>query len=143
MNEAPTRLYFAYGSNLHPPRLRARTPSARALGRADLEGYRLLFHKLVAPLANEMGDAYTELVRRRQSWVRNLMRRCCGDETLADDLAQQVFLQVWRRIRQLREPTKFGSWLKRIAVNEWIQHQRRNDSPVLASCLFINGENGR
>ncbi len=72
-------------------------------------------------------DAYTELVRRRQSWIRNLMRRCCGDETLADDLAQQVFLQVWRKIRQLREPTKFGSWLKRIAVNEWIQHQRKQD----------------
>ncbi len=72
-------------------------------------------------------DAYTELVRRRQSWIRNLMRRCCGDETLADDLAQQVFLQVWRKIRQLREPTKFGSWLKRIAVNEWIQHQRKHD----------------
>ena len=72
-------------------------------------------------------DAYTELVRRRQSWIRNFMRRCCGDETLADDLSQQVFLQVWRKIRQLREPTSFGSWLKRIAVNEWIQHQRKND----------------
>jgi RNA polymerase sigma-70 factor (ECF subfamily) len=55
------------------------------------------------------------------------MRRCCGDDTLADDLAQQVFLQTWRKVRQLRDPTKFGSWLKRVAVNEWIQHQRRND----------------
>jgi hypothetical protein len=37
--------YFAYGSNLHPERLRTRAPSARALGRARLRGYRLQFHK--------------------------------------------------------------------------------------------------
>jgi len=37
--------YFAYGSNLHPMRLRARTPSASVLGRARLRGYCLGFHK--------------------------------------------------------------------------------------------------
>lgn len=37
--------YFAYGSNLHPLRLRARTPSYSVLGRAKLRGYRLRFHK--------------------------------------------------------------------------------------------------
>ena len=73
-------------------------------------------------------DAYTELVRRRQSWIRNFMRRCCGDDALADDLAQQVFLQTWRKVRQLRDPTRFGSWLKRIAVNEWIDYRRKNDT---------------
>ncbi|MDH3718214.1 MAG: RNA polymerase sigma factor [Planctomycetota bacterium] len=72
-------------------------------------------------------DAFTELLRRRQSWLRNFMRRCCGDEVLADDLSQQLFLQVWRKIRQLREPEKFGSWLQRMAVNLWLQHQRKND----------------
>ncbi|MEA3274376.1 MAG: gamma-glutamylcyclotransferase family protein [Pseudomonadota bacterium] len=37
--------YFAYGSNLHPLRLRLRTPSARLFGRAQLRGHRLRFHK--------------------------------------------------------------------------------------------------
>lgn len=72
-------------------------------------------------------DAFTELVRRRQSWIRSLMRRCCGDSTLADDLSQQVFLNAWRKIRQVREPAKFGSWLKRMAINEWMQQQRKKD----------------
>lgn len=40
-----TRLYFAYGSNLHPARLQARTPSARILGPAELPGNRLAWHK--------------------------------------------------------------------------------------------------
>lgn len=73
-------------------------------------------------------DAFTELVRRRQPWVRNLMRRFSGDPVLADDLSQRVFLQVWRKIRQVREPERFGGWVKRIAVNVWIDHQRGSDA---------------
>lgn len=36
--------YFAYGSNLHPARLRARTPSCRRVGVATLAGYALRFN---------------------------------------------------------------------------------------------------
>jgi len=38
--------YLAYGSNLHPLRLRERVPSSRLLGCLELPGYRLAFHKL-------------------------------------------------------------------------------------------------
>ena len=38
--------YFAYGSNMYPPRLRERTPSSRHLGTAVLPGYRLAFHQV-------------------------------------------------------------------------------------------------
>jgi len=77
----------------------------------------------------QTGDrrAFAELVSRRQTWIRNLMRRCSGDTTLADDLAQQVFLQAWRKIRNLQRPSRFGAWLKRMAVNVWLQHARKND----------------
>ncbi|MEF8793160.1 gamma-glutamylcyclotransferase family protein [Thiohalorhabdus sp.] len=40
--------YLAFGSNLHPFRLGERVPSARLLGRVELTGYRLAFHKLGA-----------------------------------------------------------------------------------------------
>ena len=72
-------------------------------------------------------DAFAELVRRRQPWLRNLMRRFCNDHALADDLAQQVFLKLWLNIRRLKKPSAFGAWLRRLAVNVWLQHQRRND----------------
>ena len=71
--------------------------------------------------------AFSELVSRRQAWVRNLMRRSCGNTALADDLSQQVFLQAWKALPQLQEPGKFGPWLKRLAINEWLQYARRND----------------
>lgn len=84
---------------------------------------------LVVGLAcNGDHDAFSELVRRRQSWIRNLMRRCCGDVILADDMAQQVFLHAWRNIGHLRQPSKFGAWLKRLAITVWLQHLRKQDA---------------
>jgi RNA polymerase sigma factor (sigma-70 family) len=73
-------------------------------------------------------NAFHELVTRRQSSIRNLMRRCSGDITLADDLAQQVFLQVWLKIHTLKDVNAFGGWLKRLAISIWLQHQRKNDA---------------
>jgi RNA polymerase sigma-70 factor (ECF subfamily) len=73
-------------------------------------------------------SAFAELVQRRQSWIRNLMRRCSGDIDLADDLAQQVFLQAWRKISHLRKPDRFGAWLKRLAITVWLQYMRKNDA---------------
>lgn len=83
---------------------------------------------LVVGLARR-GDrlAFDELVRRRQGWIRNLMRRCSGNEALADDLAQQAFLQAWQSLPRLRQPSRFGAWLKRLAINAWLQHARKND----------------
>ena len=77
-----------------------------------------------------MGDrsAFDELVRRRQSNLRNLLRRLCRDTTLADDLAQESLLQAWRQLGKLQSTGAFGGWLRQIAVNTWLQHVRRNDS---------------
>jgi RNA polymerase sigma-70 factor (ECF subfamily) len=72
-------------------------------------------------------QAYSELVVRRQAWIRNLMRRSSGNVALADDLSQQVFLQAWKALPQLQDPARFGPWLKRLAINVWLQHARRND----------------
>ena len=92
------------------------------------ESYARSPEALVVGLARK-GDraAFEELVGRRQGWLRNLLRRLSGDPALADDLAQQAFLQAWRSVPRLRRTTHFGPWLKRIAVNTWLQHVRRND----------------
>jgi RNA polymerase sigma-70 factor (ECF subfamily) len=74
----------------------------------------------------KLGDrpAFEELVRRRQSAVRNLLRRLCRDHALADDLAQQTFIQAWKTITNLQSPQAFWSWLRKIAVNSWLQQLR-------------------
>jgi hypothetical protein len=51
-------LYFAYGSNLHPLRLRKRVPSTMELDVAELAGFALRFHKLSANDGSGKCDAY-------------------------------------------------------------------------------------
>lgn len=70
--------------------------------------------------------AYAELVRRRQDAIRNLLRRLTHDASLADDLAQQTFVHGWQSIRHLKSPGAFGGWLRKIAVNFWLQHARNS-----------------
>lgn len=73
-------------------------------------------------------SAFEELVRRRQSWLRNLMRRFCNDNALADDLAQQALVKAWLNLRQLKQPAAFPAWFKRLAVTTWLEHVRRKDA---------------
>ena len=69
--------------------------------------------------------AFEELVRRHQSSIRNLLRSLCRDMALADDLAQQTFLQAWIHLRSLRVHDAFAGWLRKLAINSWRQHLRR------------------
>ena len=70
--------------------------------------------------------AFSEIVTRRQSWLRNLLRRLAGNAALADDLAQQAFVQAWKSIRTLKSAEAFAGWLRQIAVNCWLQDVRKN-----------------
>jgi RNA polymerase sigma-70 factor (ECF subfamily) len=74
--------------------------------------------------------AFSELVRRRHAHLRNLLRRLCRDGALADDLAQQAFVQAWRSMSKLRAPLAFGGWLRQVAVNTWLQHVRAQGAQV-------------
>ncbi len=79
---------------------------------------------LVVLAASGDDEAFAELVRRRQSWLRSLLRRLGRDAALADDLAQQAFIDAWRKLPQLHAPAAFGSWLRSLAVNLWLQDRR-------------------
>jgi RNA polymerase sigma-70 factor, ECF subfamily len=69
--------------------------------------------------------AFAELVRRCQNRVRGFMHRLCNHPDHAEDLAQQVFLKVWKSMRQLRAPGAFHGWLNKIMVSIWLEEVRR------------------
>ncbi len=73
-------------------------------------------------------EAFEELVKRRQSSIRNLMRRFCGNPSQADDLAQQAFLKLWSSIRTLKQVDAFGGWFRQIAISICLQHLRKQDA---------------
>jgi RNA polymerase sigma factor (sigma-70 family) len=85
---------------------------------------------VVALAMNGDNAAFGELVRRRQNAIRNLFRRMTREPALADDLAQEAFVLAWKSIRTLKSPTAFGTWLRRIAVNCWLQQARAKKHEV-------------
>lgn len=85
---------------------------------------------VVALAAGGDRSAFCELVWRRQSWLRNLLRRLCRDPALADDLAQQAFIKAWRSLPQLKAPGAFGGWLRRLAINTWLADVRTSTRDV-------------
>jgi RNA polymerase sigma-70 factor (ECF subfamily) len=95
--------------------------------------YPLCPEALLITLARD-GDqrAFREVVHRYQSRVRNLMLKLCSEQHLSDDLAQQVFVTLWQKLKSVRDVNAFAGWIRKIAVNTWLQHVRKND-PLGAS----------
>ena len=71
-------------------------------------------------------SAFGELVLRHQSTVRNFLRHLThGDAALADDLAQETFVQAYRGLAHFRGTASFSTWLLGIAHNHWRNARRR------------------
>lgn len=72
--------------------------------------------------------AFAELVRRHQDKVFGLAYRYSRDRQDAEDLAQEVFLKVWRHARSFRGDSLFSTWLYRLAVNTCLNFKQRQRS---------------
>lgn len=76
--------------------------------------------------------AFAELVRRHQSAVRACLRKLTsGNAALADDLAQETFIQAWRNLKSFRQEARFSTWLYRIATNCWLMEARKRREELL------------
>ncbi len=74
--------------------------------------------------------AFARLVRAHQSRVRLQLRRLVhGDAALADDLAQETFVQAWLHLNEFRGDARLATWLHRIALTRFLQHARRPQLP--------------
>jgi RNA polymerase sigma-70 factor (ECF subfamily) len=61
--------------------------------------------------------AFEIVVRRHQTSVLNLVYRYIGDRAKAKDLAQEVFIRVWRAANRYEPKAKFTTWIYRITAN--------------------------
>ena len=75
----------------------------------------------------QRGDraAFTELVGKYQQPVLHFIHRTLRDEAEAEDLAQNVFLQVYKSRARYRQTAKFSTWLFTIARNLCLNELRR------------------
>jgi RNA polymerase sigma-70 factor (ECF subfamily) len=61
--------------------------------------------------------AFRELIELHRDRVYNLTFRMLGNRAEAEDVAQEVFITVFKTIDSFREESKFSTWLYRVAVN--------------------------
>lgn len=80
---------------------------------------------LIAKAQNGNRNAYGELVRHYQPGVIDVIYRMCGDGELAQDAAQDAFIQAWLHLLSFRPGTSLRNWFYRIAMNAALDVLRR------------------
>ena len=95
-------------------------PEAPARSGDDAEDVRLM--RLVAG-----GDtaAFEQLIERHQSLVAGTVARMLGSNSDVEDIAQQVFIRVWRSAGRYIARAKFTTWLLKITRNLVFNEMRR------------------
>jgi RNA polymerase sigma-70 factor (ECF subfamily) len=77
-----------------------------------------------ASSAGDMG-AFEELYSRHSRRVYSLCLRMTANTAEAEDLAQEVFIQLYRKAGSFRGESQFTTWLHRLTVNQVLMHFRR------------------
>ncbi|MDE6283137.1 MAG: RNA polymerase sigma factor [Muribaculaceae bacterium] len=93
-------------------------------------------------MASDNREAFSRLVEIHQEGLRRfLLNLTGGDESLADDLAQETFIKAWLAVRSFHGLSGFKTWLYRIAINEFSTFRRQtsrfNYTSVDASAMSI------
>jgi len=78
-------------------------------------------------------EAFDELVLIYQDRVFSHCCHLAGNPDDGQDLAQDVFIQAFKGLKSFRQQADLGTWLHRIAVNSWINKQRKNRKIALFS----------
>jgi len=70
-------------------------------------------------------SAFETLYERHQRRVYSLCLRMTGNVAEAEDLAQEAFIQLYRKIGSFRGESAFTTWLHRLTVNQVLMHFRK------------------
>jgi RNA polymerase sigma-70 factor (ECF subfamily) len=76
--------------------------------------------------------AFQTLYDRHKKRVYGLCLRMVRDAGTAEELTQEAFLQVFRKLHTFRGDAAFTTWLHRLAVNTVLMHLRRRSLPVVS-----------
>ena len=90
---------------------------ARALGQRTPYTMSVAERLLIARLRERDEQAFSEIVRLYGDKVFSLIFRMLGNRQEAEDVAQDVFITVFKTIETFRGEAKFSTWLLRIAAN--------------------------
>jgi RNA polymerase sigma-70 factor, ECF subfamily len=77
-------------------------------------------------------EAFQALYDRHKRRVYSLCLRMTANTAEAEDLTQEAFLQLYRKIATFRGESAFSTWLHRLSVNVVLMHLRKKSLPVVS-----------
>src|SRR5437870_12012553 len=90
-----------------------------------IEANTLSDYELAAASAAGDAAAFEKLYQLHHRRVYSLCLRMLGNPTEAEDLTQDVFIQLYRKIGSFRGDSAFTTWLHRMTVNQVLMHFRK------------------
>jgi RNA polymerase sigma-70 factor (ECF subfamily) len=88
---------------------------------------------LIDRAAGGDATAFQALVERHRSMVYRVAYQFAGNHHDAEDIAQEVFIKIYRSLDRFRQDAQLTSWMYRIVMNACIDHRRRQSSGRTAS----------
>jgi len=82
-------------------------------------------HALMARIAREDHQAFRQLVERHQNAIVGTVSKMLGNTSDSEDIAQQVFIRVWKHAKRYRPDNKFTTYLYTITRNLVYNETRR------------------
>ncbi len=70
------------------------------------------------------GQAFAELVRKHQRMVFSIVWHFFGDRALAEDLAQETFVQLYQKLASIESESHLVFWLRQVTSRKCIDHAR-------------------
>ncbi|MGA9982429.1 MAG: RNA polymerase sigma factor [Acidobacteriaceae bacterium] len=78
------------------------------------------------------------LIEKYRKAIVNFMYRMVHNQAVAEELAQEVFLRVYRSRQTYRAEAKFTTWLYRIATNLGVNHARDTKQERAAQTIYLD-----
>lgn len=107
-----------------------------------------LERSLLKRLRDRDERAFRELIAAHRDRVFNITYRMLGNRHEAEDVAQEVFITVFKQIDNFREQSKFSTWLYRVAVNhcknrlKYLKRRHDKDRDEIDDDTTTAGSNG-
>lgn len=105
----------------------------------DHRSYKMSDQEVVKRVLCGEKELYEILLRRYNQTLYRTLRSYFTDKEEVEDIMQEVWLKVWKKLGQFRQKSAFPTWLIRIGINEALMQIRKrkkygNSSAIKNSC---------